>query len=219
VRSVFLLICFFVLFTGCFDLVEDVTFHPDGSGTFLFEANLSQSKTKLKTIQLLDSVDGMKVPTVQQINKDLNKARDILLSADGIVNLTEKRNMEDYIFSVHFDFRNIACLNSALSKLYKAFNPAKAKVPDDPFQYDLKTFVRRNEYQGKQEMKKLPDKEVALLENATFTGIYRFDNSVLTFSNTDSKLSKNGKAVLLKLHVNDLIKGTKSIANTIKLQP
>jgi hypothetical protein len=213
----FFLFLLFISFTGCFDLVEEVTLHSDGSGSFLFEANLSQSKTRLKTLMTLDSIDGLKIPSTDQLNKEMDKAKMTLTGSEGISHFKETRNFDDFIFSARFEFRNVAYLNAALAHLFKAFNPG-VPAPENSYLFSDKTFTRKNEYSGKQEIKKIPRKELLLLENASLTCIYRFDQPVQGFSNQDAKLSKNGKALLLKLQIPDLLNGKKTVANTIKLQ-
>ncbi len=213
-------LCFIILLlpllTGCFDLVEEITIHNNGSGTFVFEANLSQSKTKIKTMMALDSMDGIKIPSIKELNKEMDKAKGILLASDGISNFTESRNFDDFIFSSHFDFRDVTCLNKALSTLFKAFNPG-VSPPENSYQFDNHTFTRKNDYNGRQEIKKIQKKEIALLGSANMTCIYRFDTDIKEFSNKDAKLSKSGKALFLKLPIPDLVNGTKNISNTIKL--
>lgn len=218
-KSLYFVFFLLVLFSGCFDLVEEVTVHSNGSGSFLFEANGSQSKTKLKTLLALDSLDGFKVPSIESLNQDMDKAKAILLASDGISNFTDKRNFEEYIFSMRFDFRDVSSLNHALTHLFKTFNRSKIPAPENTFQYHSNVFERKNEYQGKPDLTKLPRKELDMLEGASFTSIYRFDKLIQNYNNPDAKLSKNGKVVFLKLSIPDLIKGNKTISNTINLQP
>ena len=64
------LLCFLVLLcTSCFELVEELTLNENGSGEYEFTANLSQSKTKLKSIMLMDKVNGYEVPSQEKIKQ------------------------------------------------------------------------------------------------------------------------------------------------------
>ena len=58
----------FFSFTSCFEIVEEVTLKKDGSGEMSFSINLSQSKTKLNSIMLMDSINGYKVPKKSHFN-------------------------------------------------------------------------------------------------------------------------------------------------------
>ncbi len=213
-----LLLLFPVLCTGCFDLVEEVNVHADGSGSYAFEANLSQSKTRLNTIMALDSLDGFKIPSKEQIGKDLERAKKVLEASPGISKVDDKTDFDNYIFSLRFDFINIKFLNAALLSLHKSFDPGHSIPPKDGFRLDGKIFERINEYKVPHEIDKVPKKELALLNDAFLTCIYRFDQAVVSFSNADAKLSKNGKAILLKLSVPEVLKGTKNISDIIQIK-
>nr|BFF39643.1 hypothetical protein BACY1_14480 [Tenacibaculum mesophilum] len=62
-----------LLFTSCFEFVEEVSFNKDGSGSAVLTINLSKSKTKLASIMLLDSINGYKVPSKVTIRKKYKK--------------------------------------------------------------------------------------------------------------------------------------------------
>ncbi|MFI5148323.1 MAG: hypothetical protein ACHQRM_01210 [Bacteroidia bacterium] len=217
-RAIYLLLLLPVFLSSCFDLVEELTLHPDGSGTYLFEANLSQSKTKLNALLTLDSMDGIKIPSREMIRKDITKARQVLAASEGISMVNDKINFEDYIFSMQFDFKNITSLNKALLSLRKAFPSKESRSVPAAFKLEGNTFTRLNEYEGRAEIKKLPPRDSSMLDNAFLTCIYRFDKGIKTSSNTNARISKNGKAVLLKVTVSELLNGKKKLSNTILLQ-
>ena len=166
----------------------------------------------------LDSMDGLKIPSVMEIKRDLEKATRILSASEGISKVENSSNFDDFIFSMHFEFKNITCLNNALTNLSAAFTPPGRTPPASSFGFDSKSFSRTNEYDGKREMKRIPAKDLALIGSASMTCIYHFDKTVSQFSNADARLSKNKKAVMLKLPVTDLMNGSKHISNTIKFQ-
>ena len=65
---------------------------------------------------------------------------------------------------------------------------------------------------------KLTANDREILKNASYTCIFRFDNTIKTNSNADAKISKSGKSVMLKLNMLQLATGQKSIANKVTLQ-
>jgi hypothetical protein len=215
-KSPYLFIFFLPLFSGCFDLIEEVNVHPDGSGSFFFEANLSQSKTKLETIMALDSLDGFKIPSKAQISRKIEDAASILRSAEGISLVSDKIDFDNYIFNMRFDFSQVKFLNQALASLHKSFEPNKTIHETNGFRKDGAIFERMSEYKAPPEMKTAVKKELTLLNDAFLTCIYRFDQPILHFSNPDAKLSKNGKAVLLKLSIPDILNGKKTISDIIQ---
>lgn len=215
-KSGLLFILLSFAFSGCFDLVEEVNLHADGSGTFGFAANLSQSKIKLQTILALDSLDGYKIPSKEQISREFEKAVRILEKSEGISHVSDKIDFDNYIFGLNFSFTQVKFLNLALADLHKSFTNGKPLPANNGFRQEGKTFERLSEYKAPKEMKSAAKKDITVLNEAFLTCIYRFDRNISSFSNPDAKLSKNGKAVLLKISIPDLISGTKTIANTIQ---
>ena len=48
---------------SCFEIIEDINVHKNGSGTYKFIVNLSQSKNQIDKIRTQDSILHFKVPT------------------------------------------------------------------------------------------------------------------------------------------------------------
>ncbi|MEC3880624.1 hypothetical protein [Parapedobacter sp. 10938] len=63
------------LFSSCFQLIKEMTVNSDGSGTFALTANLSQSRSKLASVMLLDSINGHKVPSKPDVRKEISLDR------------------------------------------------------------------------------------------------------------------------------------------------
>ena len=57
--------------SGCFDFVEEIKLHDNGSGAVKYKLNLSKSKTKIGGIMLMDSIRGFPVPSKEKIQKKL----------------------------------------------------------------------------------------------------------------------------------------------------
>ena len=47
--------------------MDELTIHDDGSGTLKYAINLSSSRVKVNSILALDSLDGKKVPSIEDI--------------------------------------------------------------------------------------------------------------------------------------------------------
>jgi len=43
--------------SSCFEIVEEITMNDDGSGNILMTLNFSRSKSKIKSILLMDSIN------------------------------------------------------------------------------------------------------------------------------------------------------------------
>lgn len=213
--------CMLFGFSGCFEILEEVTMKSNGSGTFTYTVNMSQSKAKLASVMALDSVDGHKVPKQNDVIDQIKKAQKTLQGISGITNVAPTWDFTNYIFVMKFDFNNTATLNHALLTLAQTMtkDKDKSKVPStiSAFAYASNVFSRKNEYNSKAEIDKLKQKDLDILKTSTYTCIYRFESEVKSCSNADAKISSNKKNVMLKLNMLELLKGDKKIQNTITL--
>jgi hypothetical protein len=219
-KKLFLLsLCGFqLLFTGCLEIIEDVTTHADGSGVFALTVNMSQSRTKINSLLLLDSINGQKVPGRPEILGYLDKVERTLIASKGISGVKTVRNMDNFIFSIKFNFDKDVNLNYALEAVNRALQP-KARTPlGTVFLFNGSVFQRTESYFKNNIVKNIDNKGLAAFYNATYTGIYRFDRVVKNVSNTNSSLSPSGKAVMMKTYLPAIVKRTVSLANTIELK-
>src|SRR5215467_9166472 len=88
---------FFLLLSlsSCFQLIEEINLNADGSGDMQLTLNLSQSKSKLASVMLLDSVNGHKIPKDKDIQKFMNETVDYLKKSEGISNIKKSVDMNN----------------------------------------------------------------------------------------------------------------------------
>ena len=219
-KKYLLFITLFLTFTctACFEIVEEVNLNNDGSGSFCFTINMSQSKLNLNSMLLLDSVNGRPVPKINDLKVILKKA-ETKLKEGNITNLNLKENWEAYIFSISGNFDNIETLNKAINNISASFGKFQGMPlkEGDNFSYKDKIFKRLYNYNLVDDYNSLPEKDKIIVKNAKYTSIYRFNSLVKSFSNPDALKSKSGKAMMLKLNIKDLITNNKSLANSIIL--
>ncbi len=213
-----MLILFFagLLFAGCFEIVEEVTIREDGSGQATITLNISQSKTKLASIMLLDSINGYQVPTEGDIRTHITELAQKISEAKGVSHVKKVINFEDYIFSLSCDFADVDALNIVLSSI-SSKKEAQLIAKHKQFTYKNKVFKRNYHYNIASEFNRIKSDDRQILEGATVTSIYRFEKPVVKVKNKAAKISKNKKAVFLRVSAEDMIKGRKSIKNQIQL--
>ncbi len=215
----FLLLSILFLFTGCFEIVEDITFNKDGSGHVKLTVNLSKSKTKLNSIMLLDSVSNYKVPSEQEIkNKIAQVAREIQ-QIEGISNVQYSNNFSEYIFEISCDFKNTDALNEVVmsySSQKDVLMIKKQKLFD--FDSEEKTFTRDYHYKLQKEFNNMNVEDRKVFETAYMTMIYRFQDPIVSSENTAAKISKNKRAIMLRANAQDIIYNKVSVKNKIQLQ-
>jgi len=206
--------------TGCLEIIEEVNLNDDGSGELIYTLNLSQSKTKINSIQLLDSLNGMKIPDENDIRTKANETLAVIKNMAGISKADVEFNFDDYIFKFNCSFNNVEALNNAAVVLKETYNIKDPYANDDnhyTFDRSSKVFRRKGDYSGKADLSEVEDDDLALLENANFTGIYRFNSEIKSVTNEDAKVSPNRKATMIKVKIVDLITKRKKIENTAYL--
>ena len=135
--------------TSCFDVLEEINLNQDGSGHMLVTFNLSKSKTKLASVMMLDSINGHKVPSEDDINEALKDIVDHLEKTRGISNIQNTKDFDNYIFTVSCDFKNIESVNGIFKDLIEKQNTKGAtNFTTQNFSYDrtTKTFQRHFNY-------------------------------------------------------------------------
>jgi len=214
-----LTVLFLLLLTSCFELVEEVTLQPDGSGEFEFTANLSQSKTKLKSIMLMDKVNGYTVPSQSEVRKEIEAICRLATKTKGITKVDKTIDFENFIFSFRCHFDSIESLNEVV----KNFRMSKKVVNsnhDKQFTYDKqkKVLTRNFDAALKQEYSRLKTEDKQVLKGATFVSIFRFQKEVQSTTNIKTKTSPNKKATMLKVKIVDVVNKKSTLKNTVKLK-
>lgn len=212
-KYVFFILVF--LLTSCVELIDDIQLNNDGSGKFKYTINLSQSKTNVSSILLLDSIDGrknIKLPEIKQKIKDLKKT---LSEQEGISNIIITENYVDYIIKFECDFKSLDNLKKAFENSLQENN----KVNTD----DWVTFKSNSFYRTIPEYTIGFLKEFYLnynekLKNGSYTSIVRFQNEVSSFTNKLSTKSKSGKAILTKVTPSELIENPYILDNNILIK-
>lgn len=213
-----LLIILFSL-SSCFEVIEEINMKNNGSGDVLLTINLSQSKSKVASIMLLDSVNGHKVPSEKEIKAKLNEAVVYLRKAEGISNVKSSLDLDNFIATISFSFVNVSKINNLTKDILAQ---QKIKAPNNSYySYSTanKTFVRKYEplSTAKNSFNKLKSKDKEVFKTAKYVSIYRFESPVAKISNSGAIISKSKKAVMFKTNITSLINGTSNISNQIQL--
>lgn len=204
---------------SCFEVVEEINLNDDGSGNIEFTINLSRSKTKLNSIMLLDSINNYKVPKKQDIKNHFTKTVNEIKKINGVSNVKQTTNFEDFIFTINCDFNNIDVLNKVISH-FGSTTESKRIMKNKHFKYNTvtKTFTRNYHYDLQSEFNKINSKDKEIFKNASYTTIYRFESLINTSKNKSAKISGSKKAIMLKVPTQDIISNKNTIKNTIQLK-
>jgi hypothetical protein len=207
--------------SSCIEIIDDVTINNDGSGNLKYTINLSASKVKINSILALDSLDGHRVPTKDEIAERISSFQKRLEAKTGISNVLVETNFTDYIFKVHCDFSSIDALQTAIKDVIKEESKEKnlKELEHNWMSWDGNKLVRSVPDITIERAKSLKAEDAEQLKQGNYTSITRFQRPVDKFDNTNAILSKNKLAVMVKTNPYALTQDYNLLENIIYLTP
>ncbi|KQM62963.1 hypothetical protein [Chryseobacterium sp. Leaf201] len=208
-----------LLLTSCFDIVDKASVKADGSGEYTLILNASKSKTRLASISKMETVNGKKVPKKPEIEAKINEAARIFKATPGISNVKTSMDFDNYIIRLSCNFKRIENINAGLEQL-KAKNILGKMIPTQIYSQNLakKTFTRNKINTFKNEYDKMSKADKEIFNDAKYTSVLQFENTIKSQTNSAYLLSPNRKAVKLEAKVLDFILQKKQIQNNILFQ-
>lgn len=208
----------FVL-TSCIEIIDDLKLNLDGSGTFKYTINLSSSKVKINSILALDTLDGKPVPSKSELNEKLLDFKNKLAFKEGIKNVLIEEDFTNYIFKLSCDFENVELLQEAIKKSISEITQHAANRIDNHqwVVWDNNSLERTIPQVAIDQIKRLKTDEIELLKQGSYTSITRFEKEIKRFENESAILSKNKKAVMLRINTYELLNNTDLFKNKIYL--
>jgi hypothetical protein len=220
-KLVVILLVFFCSLSSCIEIFDDITLHNDGSGTFKYNVNLSSSKLKINSILALDSVNGKKVPSIQDIQTDILRFKAKFEAKEGISNVSIESNFTDFLFKIKCDFTNVMALQEALKEVIKEENLIQNIEDLSPcwITWEGNKMTRSIPDMLSNKSRELNGEEIQLLSQGKYTSISRFDRTIEKFDNPNAKLSASKLAIMLQTNTYSLFQNAKILENTIYLSP
>lgn len=205
------------LFTGCFEILEEVDLKSDGSGTLRLTINMSESKSNLSNFLDAGEVQGVKLPSRNEIERNLTRAKSALMESPGISNVSISTDFEEFIFVVNAAFEEVEDLNQAINHVADALNRTPFEtIKLDNFDLTDQSFRRYFNYPvGLVDYESLPSMHRYVLETARLVNIYRFDRQVRMCTNDKAQISPSRQAVKMECSVGEVLNGSTTIANSV----
>ncbi len=191
-----------IIFSGCLEVIEEIELNQDGSGTANYTINLSQSKVKLGSIMQLDSINGKKIPTINDIENELNLLAHELENHEGIKNTDIQMDHEEFIYTISVDFNNINQLSSAINEL-SYWQKSHIKPTQSIYSYKSSSLTRKFEPINDRSTDIQVEKYKSELQSGSYICIVRSSNEVKSVSNSIVKTSQNKRAVMLRASLYD----------------
>ncbi|MCT4560645.1 MAG: hypothetical protein N4A41_04630 [Crocinitomicaceae bacterium] len=208
--------------SSCVEILDDISFNLDGSGTLKYNINLSASKVKINSILALDSLNGQKVPTIEEIEKEIQRFSQAFSKKQGVSNVVIESDFENFLFKLQCDFENVDLLQKAILETVKEEMKGDNSVINSQIKWLKLTpeLLQRSipEF-NTDKIKNLKQEDLDLLQKGTYISITRFQKPVKEFSNPKAILSKNKTAVMLRANTYEVSQNPEILENTIYLSP
>ncbi len=217
-KKFFLLILPFFLLSSCIDLIDDLTINRDGSGVLKLSVNLSKSKLKVNSVLALDSLNGQRVPKLNEITDKIDFYADKIRHKEGIKTVSVSKNIEDFIFKFTIEFSNIEELELALKEILNEENNAWANFDFDWIKWEGNTLVRNNIKIPASQLNRLKVEDIENLKTGSYVSITRFQDPIIEYTNELAKLSADQRALMIKTSAFNLAENTQVLKNTIKVK-
>jgi len=228
--------------TGCLHIVEEVTFHDKGNGSYKMTLDMSEVKSMMETMKgmvpdsatIADSTaitDGAMpgMPGAEQDNsmsqmgEQMSSVAGTLKGVQGVTNVVEVNDTASYTFGYSFDFADVASLNRALKIINKDKFDSKT---DEVFKFTGKSFERLGTGDIGGEMKKtLSESEDAeggegsmemmkmMFADMTYKQLYHFpDRQVKKADNSLAELSDDNHTISITIKPFDEEQAKKNVS-------
>ena len=212
-----LLIFTLVTLSSCFDIIEDVKVNSDGTGSVKFTFSFFESREFLTSVMNMDSLDGFKVPSKEEIEKNLKENEEFVEAVEGIDNYQYEINWDYFIFKMSFDFDSIQSVNTLFQKSVKHGDDSTL-IDFNPYSFSNGEFHRYNKIMESRRGNKLLGKYMSKFSSANYISIYRFDKEIESVSHPNTTITKDGKSCVNKLKLVSIINKQETLDNKIILK-
>ncbi len=216
-KQVFPFLLTFFLVSSCIEILDDITFNIDGSGTFRYTLNLSSSQVKINSILALDSLDGKKVPSLKDVQDRFVFFSEYLATQEGLSGVRIDTNHSQFIYKIKCDFTNVYALQSGFQNALKA---TFTQMDNEDLSYDWITWngnvmIRNVPDIDKMSLPSFKTEDSDLLKKGNYTSITRFETQIDSCDNPNAILSKNQRAVMLRKSAFEVVNNHKVLDNII----
>lgn len=200
------------VFTGCIEIVEEITFNKDGSGKVTYSLDMTHFYDY--DTSMSDKEKEKKYMHGLKKLKRNNKERiDTLSNIEGIFNVRDKTDYDVFKPVIYFEFKNVEALN-------KGLNEMDVKINDQQiYTFDGKTLTRIDHLKKeKKNNSSIDENERKAFENYTYTTIIHLPSKVKSCDNDSTVISKNKKTITTKVSLMDIVEGKTTLGLNVTLK-
>jgi len=220
-KKLFILLFPVLMLSSCIEIIDDLTLNLDGSGTLKYTINLSASKVKVNSILALDSLNGKKVPKIEEIESKIIQFREKLKNEPGIKSVQTEFNKVDLIAKITLDFSSLDELQKGIKSVLTQLDPS-IKYNEDYSEWilwDHKSLQRMIPKIVEERIKNETHSDQELLNTGTYTCISRLPKTIHTTSNPACKLNPTKTAAMLRINAWALKLNPSLLEHTLTLSP
>lgn len=172
---------------------------------------------KINSILALDSLEGKKVPSREEIGSKIEEFKNRLMEQEGISGVEVESDFSNYLFKVKCNFKNIDRLQAAIKNVAGSFSEKKdiQELKHNWMSREENSFTRSIPELNLEQTKRIKADDIELLKQGTYTSITRFETEVERFENPKANLSKNKMAVMIKTDSHTLMNNPSILDNKI----
>lgn len=214
--------CFVVLLfslVSCVEIIDDISMNSDGSGTFKYVVNLSGSKVKVNSVLALDSLDGKRVPSIEEIKNIIAEYKVKLGDKEGISNVKVETDFDNFILRFQCDFSNVLALQKAIREIVieKDKSEDLKEINHIWLSWDGTKLTRSVPSLTTETTKKFKGEDIEALKKGSYSTITRFDRQIEKSENPLAVIAPSKLACRIKTNPYELINNLKILENTIYL--
>jgi hypothetical protein len=229
-RSLLLICLLGIGVSSCLDIEEEISLNTDGSGRYRMSMDMSQMMELLQGF-MSEEEGGMDM--FDSVDSTLQVQVTTLRGIAGISNVSHRS--ENYVFSIGYDFANVAALNAAsnqqggmagMESLGLPGSGESGEASGPAYDWSKTTFSRAQvsvedvfaAAEEDEETAGMMDMAKMMMSDASYRIIYNFPGKVKKISNDAASLSGDKKTVTLDLKMLDILAGEADLGNKIKFK-
>jgi hypothetical protein len=203
----FLLGSLILCLSSCFETIEEMHLNKNGTGSFKYILNFSQSKNEINSALKFDTFFGFKLPGLNEIKKKVYQAKANLSNSKGISNVQLKEDWTNYILEMSGQFATVEQFNQAFKDVSVSLGADESVVRGGFFYEKTDTAFKRTVVARLTPQIQNSARNIiaSKLTNVSYTFILKNEKEMDLMPNPKAKLSPSKKAVLVRMTGNDLL--------------
>jgi hypothetical protein len=196
--------------TGCLDILEEITFNKDGSGTYVTAYDITEL---VDTYDMLDTTGKGRKDLERTLDSTFEVLKKKTARINGVSAVSIDKSKKN-VTKLRLNFTNITVLNKVLNQDKKLasemnlYSQSKGRLSRKAS--GVSSWLGGNSEEDDDEMMS------SVLSEMKYRIVYHLPKRVKKMTNEDATLSNDKKTVTLEVSHKEVKENTKTLANEIK---